>query len=130
MWKKSGCSPLKYFTTADILLFIIIFISSLFSLLLARDLSNNGERCIIETKKGDHYSLSLSKDTVFYVGGSLGKTEVIIEEGKAFIAYSPCPNKICMKMGKIKRAGEVVVCVPNGVILRIAGKEGIDGVTR
>jgi len=84
----------------------------------------------VETRGGDTYSLSLSKDTTLWVGGPLGKTEVKVERGSAFIAYSPCPQKICMKMGKIRRKGEMVVCVPNGVLVRITGRGELDGVTR
>lgn len=130
MWKRSGYNPLKYFTLADILLFIIIFSASLFSLLLAKGLSPKGERVIVETKEGEHISLSLSRDTIVYAKGPLGRTEIRIENNKAFIAYSPCPHKICMRMGKIEREGEAVVCVPNGIIVRIIGKEGLDGITR
>ena len=133
MWKRSGYNPLrllKYLTSGDILLFIVFFVGSIFTLLLVKDLFHNGDRCIIETKEGSYYSLSLSKDTTLYVKGPLGETEVRIEKGKAFIAYSPCPSKICMKMGKINREGEIVVCVPNGVMVRVAGEEELDGVTR
>ncbi len=130
MWKRSGYNPLRYFALADILLFIIIFSASLLSLLLAKALSPRGERVVVETEKGEYFSLPLSKDTTIYAEGPLGKTKIRIENDRAFIAYSPCPHKVCMRMGKIEKEGEVIVCVPNGVIVRIIGKGGLDGITR
>lgn len=36
----------------------------------------------------------------------------------AFIA-SDCPDKVCVKTGKIHRVGEYAACLPNGIILKI-----------
>lgn len=49
------------------------------------------------------------------------------EGGIAFIA-SDCPDKICIKTGRLHRPGEYAACLPNGVILKIvaAGIAGDD----
>ncbi len=36
----------------------------------------------------------------------------------AFIA-SDCPDKVCVKTGKLHRIGEYAACLPNGIILKI-----------
>jgi len=44
-----------------------------------------------------------------------------------------CPEHICEAQGWIERPGEVIACVPNGVLVRIVGAGGereVDGVTR
>jgi len=46
------------------------------------------------------------------------------------VESSDCPQKLCVKMGKIDRAGEAVWCVPNCVGIRIEGGTGVDAVTR
>ena len=35
--------------------------------------------------------------------------------------YSDCKNQICVNTGKISRAGEIIVCLPNYVIVEIIG---------
>jgi hypothetical protein len=40
---------------------------------------------------------------------------------QARIATSECRHQICVSAGWIRRAGEVAVCLPNGIILRLAG---------
>ncbi len=64
----------------------------------------------------------ISKARTIKVPGPLGFTVVRIESGKAFIQSSPCPNKICVHMGKISRPSQSVVCIPNRVVVRISGK--------
>ncbi len=45
--------------------------------------------------------------------------------GIAFIA-SDCPDKVCIKTGRLHRAGEYAACLPNGIILKIVAA-GIPG---
>ena len=61
--------------------------------------------------------------------GPLGTTHIRIAEGKVWVVDSPCPHKLCMKMGKKGRAGEVIVCVPNRVIVRVEGRRDFDSIT-
>ncbi len=61
--------------------------------------------------------------------GPLGKTHIKIAGGKVWVVDSPCPHKLCVKMGKRGRAGEVIVCVPNRVIVRVEGRREFDTIT-
>jgi hypothetical protein len=39
--------------------------------------------------------------------------------------YSDCKNQVCVNTGKISKAGETIVCLPNYVIVEIvSSKEG------
>ena len=51
------------------------------------------------------------------------------KDGAHFVS-SPCPDKICVNRGIIKRAGESAVCLPQRVSVRIEGGDSeIDSVT-
>jgi len=77
----------------------------------------------------EHYSLDQRK--LLKVPGPLGNTTIVIQDGQAWIQDSPCREKICIKMGKIKRPGEQAVCLPNRVIIEIEGnRKSVDAVTR
>ena len=53
--------------------------------------------------------------------GPLGVTRMEIENGTARIVASPCPYKVCIRMGEISRQGEIVACVPNRLLVQVAG---------
>ena len=53
-----------------------------------------------------------------------------IEDGKARVRESGCPDKVCVHSGWLTRSGQTAACVPAGVCVRIVGGEQtVDGVT-
>ncbi|MFH1715626.1 MAG: NusG domain II-containing protein [Elusimicrobiota bacterium] len=53
-----------------------------------------------------------------------------IKDNKARVLDSSCAEQICVETGWIAKAGQSIVCVPNRVVVKIAGKdEGIDAVS-
>ena len=67
----------------------------------------------------------LAVDGVFPLNG--GTNVLVIENGKAYLNYSSCPDHVCERMGKISYVGESVICLPNRVAVKIVG-DGPDGV--
>lgn len=54
---------------------------------------------------------------------------IAVENGEAWFASSDCPDKLCVRSGRLHRAGEVSACLPAGVVLRIEGKTDQDAFT-
>ncbi len=48
-----------------------------------------------------------------------GKMLIEIKDGRMRVKESDCPRKICVKTGWINASGEVIVCVPNKVLIEI-----------
>ncbi len=72
--------------------------------------------------------VSLSDSLVLTVDGALGETRIRVGGGCIEFLSSPCPHKICVGRGKVFRAGDYIVCVPNGVSARIEGESSFDAV--
>ena len=61
----------------------------------------------------------------------------ILGSGKARIVESTCPDKVCINMGWITRSGQVIVCLPNRIVVRIENSgtisddanSGLDAIT-
>ncbi|MBO4584805.1 MAG: NusG domain II-containing protein [Clostridia bacterium] len=68
-------------------------------------------------------SLPLDTDAEYVVNGDY-ENVVTISDGSAFFSSSNCPNEDCVHTGKLTKAGQLAVCLPNGVTLRIVGGEG------
>lgn len=68
----------------------------------------------------------MKEDQTILEMGALGRVQIQVSEGKACIIESSCPNQTCVKSGWIAAIGEVVVCAPNQVMIRIqSSKESI-----
>jgi hypothetical protein len=91
-------------------------------LLLAPRSHGPGGLVLIEGPNGFRQEVSLTTDAVYDVAGPLGTTEVTVEGGTVCVSGSPCPEHLCMAMGRISSPGETVVCVPNGVVVRVLGR--------
>jgi len=46
-------------------------------------------------------------------------------DGAIAFESSDCPDKVCVHTGRLRRAGQTAACLPNGLLLKIAG--GADG---
>lgn len=53
------------------------------------------------------------------VRGAIGNSTFEISGGRVRMVSSDCPDKVCEKMGWIERPGQVIVCLPNRVILKV-----------
>lgn len=121
----------------DIILGLILL--SVASILFVIDLTNvssdTGNKKVVvsvDGKKTAEYPLK--KDATYELSGShLGTNTLVIKSGKAYISEASCPDKQCMKQGKISRAGEMLVCLPNRVVVKIVDSKKdepvIDGVS-
>ena len=59
------------------------------------------------------------------------RPEVVFEvfsDGSIAFVQSDCPNKICIRSGRLKIPGTVAACIPNLLFLKIAPAAGFGGV--
>lgn len=87
--------------------------------------SARGSGTAVEVRlNGELYAtLPLSSDEVLDIDGLC---VLEISDGEASISSAVCKNQICRKHRPISRAGEVIVCLPNGVTVKIIGDGGVD----
>lgn len=62
--------------------------------------------------------LPLSKDGTYPIGGHL---TVRVTNGRVQIEAADCPDRYCMRMGAIDSPGQMLVCLPNQIVVRIVG---------
>ncbi|MGE5542463.1 MAG: NusG domain II-containing protein [Bacillota bacterium] len=53
------------------------------------------------------------------VQGAIGQSTFEVSGGRVRMISSDCPDKVCVKTGWISQAGQVIVCLPNRVILKV-----------
>ena len=75
-------------------------------------------------------TVDLAKEQTFTVDGRYHNT-VRVENGKIAIVDSDCPGRDCVHSGSINSSGRVLVCLPNGVEIRVLSAESdVDFVVR
>lgn len=66
--------------------------------------------------------VALSTDAEYHVSGRVSDVTVRVADGSVCVVESACPDQICVRTGAVGAAGEVIACVPNGVVVRIGGE--------
>ncbi len=67
-------------------------------------------------------------ETVVTGENGLSVTVVISQDGAAVTA-ADCPDRVCVRTGKLTRAGESALCLPAKISLRLEGKAAADAET-
>ena len=123
----SGIAVLRHAATfevimkkTDILIPLAVILVSLAGFAAFKLNSGSAEEVLVTVNghEVERYDLSSEVDTV--IEGAAGfNNRLVIHNGKASIVSANCPDGICVKSGEIKEDGEVIVCLPNRVVVEI-----------
>lgn len=119
-------------TRGDKILIGCLLLLSVASYPLLRTLMTAGSQVRIETDGKFFQAIPLDREQTIAVPGPLGTTYVVIHDSAAHVSDSPCYSKICVNTGEIAYTGQIIVCVPNKVVVRVVGAEELpyDAVTQ
>ena len=110
----------------DIIVIAAILLASV-GLLLAMTLTKEeGNSVVVEIDGATVATYSLDKDGEYSLNG--GTNVLVIEDGKAYLNYSNCPDHTCEKTGKIQYVGQSIICLPNKIAITIKGDAAEGGV--
>ena len=95
-------------------------------LLLRRD----GAAVIVEQAGQETARYALDEDRTVKIEGEGGYNTLVIENGAVYLSEADCPTQLCVKTGKIRYAGQSIVCLPHRLAVRIVGgASALDAVT-
>lgn len=110
-------------TRNDIILFALVLFLAVVALVIISFTKKNGTEVEI-LKDGISYGkYSISENRKIDVDGLL---TVVIEDNKVYVTDSKCKNGFCSSHSAISKSGEIIVCLPNSIVIKITGDEGVD----
>jgi hypothetical protein len=112
----------KIITPGDKILVVLILVIGIGGLFAINWFKQPGERVVIEVNGQEVQRLDLDRSQEIVVKGPIGETRIKIDRGAVQVLASDCSEKICVLTGKIRHAGEMIVCVPNKVVVKVVGK--------
>lgn len=113
----------KQRTTLILALLLLAVLTAAF--FMQRRTDREGVKAVIQVGGQEKQELDLSKDREFWVGDpEVGRNLIRVEDGTVAVVQADCPNQICVHTGPISREGEVITCLPHGVMIYIPREEG------
>lgn len=111
---------------ADILLLSVFFIIGCVIGLFLFMTQKNGAKVQVRVAGELVETFDLGENQTFQIKGKNGgENLLIIQDGQAWIEEASCPDALCVKMGKIKKNAQSIICLPNQVVVEIVTETGI-----
>jgi hypothetical protein len=106
-----------------VLVTAILVISGLLSGILYVKNRKPAKQVVVTVDGRTVATLDLHKNIDVVIDGYGGTDHLIIKDGYSSITEASCPDKVCVRTGKIHRSGELIVCLPNRVVVTIEGED-------
>jgi len=128
----------KELTKGDKILIVAVIIINVISLWLVKNVAfNQNSKYISVQVNGEEIKrIIFDKNMVgkqIPIETEYGYNLIEIGDEKVRVIEADCPDKLDVKQGYISRVGEVIVCLPNRLVIEIKGtraETNVDGLSR
>lgn len=118
-------------TKTDKLIFWgVLIISCLFLLFSNVIFAKSGQKTLIIEVNGDHYAVyrleEIREPKTLQIQSEYGSQEMEITNKSAKIIKSDCRDGLCL--GELQKPGDMAVCLPNRIVVRLESSGEVDSV--
>lgn len=111
-----------------ILVVALVIFSIAFAIFMNKADSNVNDKYVSIQVNGEEINaIEFSKDIIgeeFRIETEFGYNVIKFGDGELKIVDASCLDKLCIKMGTISKVGQVLVCLPNRLVIEIREKGG------
>ncbi len=69
---------------------------------------------------------TLEEETIFYVDGDVNTVSIVASNKGIRISEAGCKDNVCVNQGIINNSSQTITCLPNRIVIKLEGKEGVD----
>ena len=116
----------------DIIIVVsLIFVAAVSWIIINNVYQSKGSYIEIIVNEKVRDTLPLDKDTEYRITEKDFLNVIKIKDGKVYMEEADCPDKLCVKQGKISKNGQAVICLPHKVVVRVISEDdsGVDAHT-
>ena len=115
---------------SDIVLAVFLIVFCAVAAWLAYGFGSEGSDIKINVDGKLYGVYPLGKDNIIDIDTKLGHNQLIIKDGRAYMAQASCPDGYCLgqhkSSGGINRSDQTIVCLPNKVVVSVTGGSSKD----
>ena len=113
---------MNYFKRTDILIILVVLAVSGISWWIYQQFSAE-KQAVAEiyyySELAMTVDLNKNEDRRFSIPQDENVVFHLYEDGSIAFEDSDCPDKVCIRAGRIKSAGQFAACLPNGIVMKI-----------
>lgn len=114
-------------TNYDKLLIAIVLILSISGIYMSKTFIDNSDSKYIyievEGKKYKEIVFDEALNMTLDIKTRYGFNKLVIESGTVRVTEASCKDKLDVKQGEISKIGDMIVCLPNKLLIEIRGNE-------
>lgn len=104
----------------------LFIISIVFIIILVLIPKEKGKFAVVTYQNKEVMTIDLKKDATYHVDAKNGDVKLVVTDGSIQVASENSPYHLCQKQGNIKASHEVLVCLPNELVVTITGDKELD----
>ena len=110
----------KIITKTDIIMLVLLIVAGVIGFISVKVFMKKGGSVRVSVDGETVKTCSLDDDGEYRIEGCDGGYNLLVtKDGKAYISEADCPDKLCVKQGKVSKEGETVICLPHKVVIEI-----------
>lgn len=83
----------------------------------------------VDSREYATYTVSEGYEKEITITTDEGYNQLKLQSKTITITDSDCPNRDCVHMGTISRAGDMLICLPHKLMIVLEGGDGVDAVS-
>lgn len=83
--------------------------------------AEEGAVVVVQSHSEEYARLPLDKDAELDIKWGDSHNYLVIRDGVATVTDASCPDKLCVHQADISKGGEMIVCLPNQVMITVEG---------
>lgn len=121
----------KRLTPADRKLVVAVLVSGLVLWTVFWSPREPGRRVVVKVLGQVVKTVELDENQIIRVTGQRGVSIIQVKDNRVRFLESACPHQFCVHQGAIRHGGDIVVCIPNRVVVHILkqNKHSFDVIT-
>lgn len=101
------------------IILLIVIIAGLLWVIIHFYNQEKGNYIRISVKEKIWKEIPLEQNGKYEISGRGGRNILVVEDGAAYVKDADCPDKLCVKQGRISTNGESIICLPHQVVIQI-----------
>lgn len=114
-----GGRSLKMNKRDGILVLVLLVLAVAGYLAFAGDKKTEGNQVVITIDGAVYGSYPLKPNKEIEIETESGCNTVKIEDGKVYMEDADCPDRYCVKQGKISHSKETLICLPHKLVVEV-----------
>ena len=112
-------------TVHDIILVTAVLLVAgsiyMYTVLPGRSFGESSAKVVVRVDGEIYGEYPLNSNKVIELSTERGNNKIIINDSTVWMEDADCPDKVCVKAGKIKKPGQTIVCLPHRTVIEITG---------